>query len=285
LARYVRETAYGDASIDFFDPEAVRALNAAILAHHYGVRRWEIPQGYLCPPIPGRADYLHHLADLLASARRGAPPRGSRVRCLDIGVGASCVYPIIGAKEYGWSFVGAEIDPVALAAARRIVAATPYLQKLVELRPQRDSKDTLRGVVGAGELFDATICNPPFHASLAEARAGSVRKLRNLTGSRAARPVLNFGGKNTELWCEGGETGFIRRMIRQSREFSASCCWFTTLVSKQSNLRPIEQELRSAAALDVTTIPVSQGSKAARIVAWTFLSRDARRRWALERWS
>jgi 23S rRNA (adenine1618-N6)-methyltransferase len=147
------------------------------------------------------------------------------------------------------------------------------------------AKDTFRGVIGPAERFDATICNPPFHASAAEARAGSVRKLRNLTGTRVQRPVLNFGGKNTELWCEGGEAGFIRRMVRQSSQFAASCCWFTTLVSKQSNLRPIEQELRSVSALGVTVIPVSQGSKAARIVAWTFLSPEARRAWAAERWA
>jgi 23S rRNA (adenine1618-N6)-methyltransferase len=140
-------------------------------------------------------------------------------------------------------------------------------------------------VIGPAERFDATICNPPFHASAAEARAGSVRKLRNLTGTRVTRPVLNFGGKNTELWCEGGEVGIIRRMVRQSREFAGACCWFTTLVSKQSNLRPIEQELRTAAALAVTVIPVSQGSKSARIVAWSFLSREAQRRWAAERWA
>lgn len=54
----------GSASIDFANPAAVKLLNRALLKTCYGVSHWDIPPGYLCPPIPSRADYLHHLADL-----------------------------------------------------------------------------------------------------------------------------------------------------------------------------------------------------------------------------
>ena len=53
------------ASIDFSDNKAVLELNKAILMHNYGLNDWSIPKGYLCPPIPGRADYIHHIADFL----------------------------------------------------------------------------------------------------------------------------------------------------------------------------------------------------------------------------
>lgn len=65
LAHYVRLNEYGDASIDFSDPKAVKSLNQALLKQFYGVYTWDIPHQYLCPPIPGRADYIHYLADLL----------------------------------------------------------------------------------------------------------------------------------------------------------------------------------------------------------------------------
>ncbi len=47
---------YGDETIDFSDPEAVKLLNQAILKCVYDVKWWDLPNQYLCPPIPGRAD-------------------------------------------------------------------------------------------------------------------------------------------------------------------------------------------------------------------------------------
>lgn len=79
LAAFVTITPRGEESIDFADPAAVKALNRALLAHFYGVRHWDIPPGYLCPPIPGRADYVHTAADLLALSAAGEIPRGPKV--------------------------------------------------------------------------------------------------------------------------------------------------------------------------------------------------------------
>jgi len=119
LAPHVRMNPYSDESVDFFNPEAVKELNRALLNHYYDIEYWDIPPDYLCPPIPGRADYIHHIAELLGSCNRGKIPTGNQIRCLDVGAGANCIYPIIGNKEYGWSFVGSEIDPVAMESSRR----------------------------------------------------------------------------------------------------------------------------------------------------------------------
>lgn len=274
LKPFLRASPAGTDTIDFADPAAVKALNRALLQHHYGVAQWDIPPGYLCPPIPGRADYVHHLADLLAEGNGGAVPRGPAVVGLDLGVGANCVYPILGAAEYGWRFVGTDIDPVAIASARRIVAANPTLAGNIECRLQRSPQTLFKGVVHAGETFAFSMCNPPFHASAAEAAAGTTRKVRNLAGgrpsARAPAPVLNFGGRGAELWCAGGEAGFVRRMIAESAELPALCRWFTTLVSKRDSLPAIHAALKKARASDVRTIELAHGQKKSRIVAWTF---------------
>ena len=123
LKAFVGRNQFGDESIDFSDPGAVKALNKALLKHFYGVAEWDIPEGYLCPPIPGRADYLHYAADILSEVNGGAIPRGPRIRVLDIGVGANCVYPLIGSSVYGWAFVGTDIDAAAIRCAKGIVAA------------------------------------------------------------------------------------------------------------------------------------------------------------------
>ena len=284
LTRYVSLNKFDDESIDFFNPEAVLMLNKALLKHFYGIDFWDIPKGYLCPPIPGRADYIHHMADLLGSKNNGEIPTGNCIKCLDIGVGANCVYPIIGVSEYGWSFTGTEIDPLAMDSAGKIIEMNLSLKGKVDLRLQKNPKAVFRGIINQDELFDLSVCNPPFHASLAEARSGTVRKLSNLTNRKPNKPVLNFGGQNNELWCEGGELRFVDEMVKESKQISTSCFWFTTLISKESNLTSVYDSLRRADPEDVKTIPMGQGNKISRIVAWTFLSREQQEKWASARW-
>jgi len=284
LGQFVKLNDYNDETIDFFNPEAVKMLNKALLKHYYNINSWDIPKNYLCPPIPGRADYIHHIADLLGSSNSEKIPTGSKIKCLDVGVGANCVYPIIGNKEYGWSFIGTDIDPISIESANRIVEMNPVLKGNIELRLQHNPGDIFCGIIQKDELFDLTICNPPFHASLAEAQSGTVRKLGNLKGKRITNPILNFGGQNNELWCQGGEEKFVGDMIYQSKQYATSCFWFSTLISKQSNLKNAYKALENVKAVEIKTIPMSQGNKTSRIVAWTFLAHEQQKKWMNTRW-
>lgn len=288
LARFVAPNTHGDLSIDFADPQAVKALNRALLQHCYGVAAWDIPDAYLCPPIPGRADYLHVLADLLAGDHGGVIPHGAALRGLDIGVGANGVYPLIGHSEYGWSFVGTDIDPLALASLQRVVDANAGLGEFIALRRQPSAEKIFSGVLQGDEVFDFTLCNPPFHASLDAAQEGSARKWRNLgkaaTGQRSAPPRLNFGGQGGELWCPGGELAFVQRMIADSAAYASRCLWFSTLLSKAASLPAVYAALRQAGVREWKTLDMAQGQKKSRAVAWTFLDPAQRRRWAGQRW-
>jgi 23S rRNA (adenine1618-N6)-methyltransferase len=279
LKSFVQKNNYGAESIDFFNPQAVKMLNKALLKVYYGVNNWDIPDGYLCPPIPSRADYVHYIADLLALKNNHNMPFGADIKCLDIGVGANCVYPIIGHKEYGWSFIGSDIDPVSIDSASKIMAANPLLKPFIELRLQTDENDIINGILKPNERIDVTFCNPPFHASLADAQLGTQRKLNNLTQKSNAKMVLNFGGQNNELWCEGGELAFIKSMIYQSKQYADSCFFYSTLVSKEINLKPIYATLKKVNAAEIETINMQQGNKISRIVAWTFLSKNEQRNW------
>ena len=214
-----------ESTIDFANPAAVMALNAALLKAFYNVESWSIPPGYLCPPIPGRADYVHHVADLLAADRGGVVPRGPDICGLDIGVGANCIYPLIGHHEYGWRFVGSDSDAAALAAAQQIIDKNVSLAAAIELRRQASQQKIFAGVVKPDDRFDFVMCNPSFHASAKDAEAGALRKWKNLgktDGSpkhAASNPKLNFGGQPAELWCDGGEVGFVGRMVAESAAY------------------------------------------------------------------
>ena len=259
-------------AIDFANSAAVMALNAALLKVFYAVESWRVPPGYLCPPIPGRADYVHHAADLLASDRNGTIPRGPDIRVLDIGVGANCIYPLIGHHEYVWRFVGTDTDAAALRAAQQIVDKNPRLAAAIEFRLQASPQRIFDGILAPDDRFDFVLCNPPFHASARAAEEGAVRKWKNLGkgGNRGSNPKLNFGGQAAELWCAGGEAGFVSRMVAESAALGARVSWFSTLVSREENLPEIYAALKAVRARKVETIAMAQGQKKSRMVAWHF---------------
>lgn len=267
LADFAFKNKYESESIDFSNPRAVKSLNKALLKYFYDVI-WDIPEGYLCPPIPGRADYIHYIADLLSASNQGSIPRGCRIRILDIGTGSNCIYPIIGHKEYGWKFIGSDIDSVAIDSAQEIIRLNK-LSNEIEIRLQPSSMYTFKDVLKSDEVFDISMCNPPFHASLEEAFKGTKRKWSNLGFKKSS--VLNFGGKENELSCLGGEAGFLKRMIQESVLVQDRCRIFTTLVSKAENLPEVYRTLKEVKATDVRTFEMAQGQKKSRIVAWTFL--------------
>lgn len=283
LAEFVRTNPFGDDSVDFADPAAVRTLNTALLAHHYGIHDWSLPPGYLCPPIPGRADYLHHLADLLAESCPGGIPRGPGICGLDIGTGANAIYPLLGHAIYGWRFAATELDAVAAANASRLLDANGG-PDMMDLRLQQHPRDILAGAINHDEFFDFSLCNPPFHASAEEAAAGNQRKLRNLGRSDASAPRLNFEGQSHELWCDGGEREFIRHMIEQSRPLADNILWFTTLVSRQENLPQLEARIERVGARQWRTLDMAQGQKISRALAWSFHTPADMKRWAKRRW-
>lgn len=269
-------------TIDFSNPEAVKSLNTALLLTYYDIQGWDIPKNYLCPPIPGRADYIHYIADLLAESNNGIIPEGEAVQGLDVGVGANCIYPIIGNAVYDWSFVGTDIDEKALHNCSSIIEKNPKLIDAISLQQQIESRFIFKNIITPEDRFAFTICNPPFHNSKEEATKGSLRKVNNLSDTKTTTPVLNFGGQNAELWCPGGELGFITQMIYESAKYPMQCLWFTTLVSKQSHLSSIYKTLNKVNVAQIKTIDMAQGQKTSRIVAWTFLSETQRKNWKFE---
>jgi 23S rRNA (adenine1618-N6)-methyltransferase len=283
LASHLSKNKENQNTINFFDPVAVKVFNQAILKHHYQIEHWDIPEGFLCPPIPGRADYIHYLADLLSEANQNKIPQGKKIIGLDIGVGANCIYPLIGNKEYNWSFVGSDISSVALKSAQQIIENN-NLNSLIELREQPNSKNLFKNVIKENEHFDFVMCNPPFHASAEEAKLRANRKLKNLTGKRVENPKLNFGGTSNELWTEGGEKQFITDLIKESAQNKTASFYFTSLISKKSNVTVAQACLKEVDAKEIKVIEMGQGNKTSRFIAWSFLTSKQQNIWTTSRW-
>jgi 23S rRNA (adenine1618-N6)-methyltransferase len=245
-------------SIDFSSPEAVKLLNEALLLQTYNLSFWDLPAGSLCPPVPGRADYIHYLAEL-----PGIPKQN--VRALDIGTGAGLIYPLIGFKEYGWKFVATDIDASSLKFAQTIIQKNG-LETSIELRLQENKENILKGIIKADDRFHLSMCNPPFYESAEEALAENSRKTKNLKLQSVER---NFGGSTNELWTPGGEKNFVRKMIFESSELKNNVLWFTSLVSKSEHLQEFERIAKKQGAIS-RIYPMEQGQKRSRFFAWSF---------------
>ncbi len=284
LSVYIKPNKYGALSVDFTQPAAVKLLNKALLKHYYGIDNWDFPDENLCPPVPGRADYLHYMADLLAQSNFGVMPPSQKITVLDIGTGASCIYPVLGVAEYGWNFIACDINAKSVESAEQIVAANSQLAARVRCMLQPDETKIFKNIISADQRVDFSMCNPPFHASTEEAAKGTRRKANNLSGKHVKRCALNFSGISKELVCPGGELGFIKNMISESVEFGKNIYWFSTLVSKQSNLKSIYNTLTDHEVMSVKTIPMGTGNKVSRIICWSFLDKKEQQEWRAARW-
>lgn len=281
LKPFLIQSQHDRLTINFADANAVKLLNKALLKLEYGLQDWDIPAGYLCPPIPGRVDYLCHLNDYLLqhhffSASKIKP---KAVTGLDIGTGANVIYPLLANRLYNWNMVATDIDDTALASAQSNIEKNAKLNLNITLRKQLSSEHVFSGIIKPDDYFHVSMCNPPFHESQQAAMAGSVRKNKNLNRNKQKRvshvkainetEKLNFSGQSNELWCQGGERRFISNMIFESQSVAKQVGCFTCLVSKKETLIPLIRQLKKASAkFDV--VEMAQGNKVSRFIAWRF---------------
>lgn len=285
LQRFVYVNRYGGASIDYSDPKALEELTRSLLAEFYQIT-WRLPDGYLCPPVPQRVDYLHVMADLLQQTLyedvvpdvvANQPPVHIRgLRGLDIGTGASCIYSLLGAREYSWRFIASDIDELALQHAEELVAENDLKQQIV-LRQQKDPKLVLRGVLLKKDFSVAfAVCNPPFHESLERAQQAARDKWQRLGKELESK---NYQGREAELCCEGGEVGFVLRYINESSKvfYRTKCIWYSSLLSRHSSWQPVIDRLTKLGAKYRSFELSGAGHNVKWVVCWSFMTKSVRK--------
>ncbi|WP_299247184.1 23S rRNA (adenine(1618)-N(6))-methyltransferase RlmF [uncultured Lacinutrix sp.] len=272
LKAHVFVNKYEKQTIDFADAKAVKALNTALLKEHYNIEYWQFPDTNLCPPIPGRVDYIHHIADLLKKSKISKD-----ITVLDIGTGASCIYPLLGNAEYNWKFVATDANKKSIAYAEKIIIKNK-LKKEIQLKHQPVAESIFKGVISLNDKFSVSICNPPFFKDEAEAFEATTRKLKGL-GKLTDAVTRNFAGQAHELCFKGGEKAFLHTYLYESSLFKTQCFWYTSLVSSKDNIKSMKKSLAKLGATTVKVIEMSQGNKKSRVVAWTFLTEKEQQDW------
>ncbi len=258
LLPYIKKI-HQNKTIDFSNPKAVKTLNQALLKTHYNINYWDFSDDNLCPPIPGRVDYIHHLADLIDGEKN--------IKILDIGTGATLIYPLLGISEYNWKFIVSDINIDTLKNVKKLVSQNKLKDK-IEIRVQKSTQNILKGIIKPNEKITVSMCNPPFYKSEEEAKAVNQKKLKGLKIEKKQR---NFSGISNELWYPGGEKAFLHNYLYESTYFKEQFIWFTSLVSKKENIKSMQKSLMKLGAKRVKIIPMEQGNKISRIVAWSFI--------------
>ncbi|XP_032823528.2 RNA N(6)-adenosine-methyltransferase METTL16 isoform X1 [Petromyzon marinus] len=259
--KHVQTDLSGRVRLNFKEPEAVRALTCALLQEDFGLSI-EIPLERLIPTLPLRLNYIHWVEDLLGSSLSRDPEKS--VHGIDIGTGASCIYPLLGATMNGWHFLATEVDNVCFTYATQNVARNG-LQGLVRVMKVPQKTLLVEALNEDPELaYDFCVCNPPFFANQQEAYGVNSRN-----SHRPPPSSVNTGGA-TEIMAEGGELEFVRKIIHDSLQLQKRIRWYTCMLGKKCSLAPLKEELRRCGVPRTTTTTFCQGRTMRWALAWSF---------------
>uniref|UniRef100_A0A1A7W9G8 U6 small nuclear RNA (adenine-(43)-N(6))-methyltransferase n=2 Tax=Iconisemion striatum TaxID=60296 RepID=A0A1A7W9G8_9TELE len=254
--QYVHTSLAGRPVVNFKEPEAVRALTCTLLKEDFGLTI-EIPLERLIPTVPLRLNYIHWVEDLIdgqKQLRRG----------IDIGTGASCIYPLLGATMNGWYFLATEVDDICFDYAKKNVDQNNMsdLIKVVKVPQKTLLMDALKEETEI--VYDFCMCNPPFFANQLEAKGVNSRN-----SWRPPPSSVNTGGV-TEIMAEGGELEFVKRIIHDSLQLKKRLRWYSCMLGKKCSLAPLKEELRKQRVPKVTHTEFCQGRTMRWALAWSF---------------
>ncbi|XP_010251658.1 PREDICTED: methyltransferase-like protein 16 homolog isoform X2 [Nelumbo nucifera] len=294
----------GRPRIDWTDFNATRELTRVLLDHDHGVKWW-IPDGQLCPTVPNRSNYIHWIEDLLSSEIIAKTNTSQdKVRGFDIGTGANCIYPLLGASLLGWSFVGTDVTDVALEWARQNVRNNPHISELIEIRKSGDAgqslltEETCSGQMVSGEpdpglgdilseKSESLTSNPVVSDIMKEYHGppvlfGVVKDGESFDfcmcnppffesmEEAGLNPKTSCGGTAQEMVCPGGERAFISQIIEDSVILKQSFRWYTSMIGRKSNLKVLVSKLREVGVTIVKTTEFVQGKTCRWGLAWSF---------------
>lgn len=262
--QHVKQELSGKVSIDFKNLEALRSLTCTLLKKDFGLDV-QIPLNKLIPTIPLRLNYILWIEDLMEIS---IPINETRdIKGVDIGTGASCVYPLIAASKNKWHMLATEIDDNSIEFARNNVVAN-QLEVLIEV--QKVTKDAFFDHIT--NEYDFVMCNPPFFASHQEV----IFEFKSRKHSRP-RPKNAFVAAPQEIVAHGGEVEFISRMIKESQTIQTKIKVYTTMIGHASSLAPLKKLLRDVDVVSFKQTEFCQGNTTRWGLAWTFCDIDLRK--------
>ncbi|RKF53686.1 U6 small nuclear RNA -methyltransferase [Erysiphe neolycopersici] len=275
FAKYLKP----NGQLDFSDPNAVQQLTKSLLKRDFGLSV-VLPQDRLCPPVPNRLNYILWVQRLLdttdikliidwnktvvsSSNTENNSRNDVTVYGLDIGTGASCIYPLLGcALRNNWKLFGTDTDEKSLEYARQNVTSN-HLSDRISIVKTEPREPLIPFQVLGVENLKFIMCNPPFYESKEEMLKCAEAKKRP--------PFTACTGADFEMVTEGGEVEFISRLIDESTESKSRVQWYTSMIGKLSNLIILREKLVKLGINNYALTDFVQGNKTKRwAIAWSF---------------
>lgn len=253
-------------SLDFADPESSRVLAQAVFWTEYKLRV-ELPKGHLIPTIPNRVDYILWIEDLLRYAQGAGLMESKDIRGIDVGTGPSCVFPLLGARIHpDWHFTATDVDESSCRVARENVS-TNELNDRISIIHNTNPRTILLAAapLDSSSRFTFAMTNPPFYDGPEDLDA--CRQLKSNAPSESPEYTAS------EYFFDGGELSFISIMFEESCRLRDRILWYTSVVAKKSNLKPLRRLIKGHP--DVKTYHWTrwiQGSTSRWAIAWSFSS-------------
>ncbi|KAI5721051.1 hypothetical protein M8J77_015296 [Diaphorina citri] len=172
--KHLHQELSGKLKFNFQNPDALRIFTTTLLRKDFGLNV-EIPPMRLVPTLPLRLNYILWIEDLLEANQISSPITG-----IDIGAGASCIYPLLSCKKNSWHMLALENDPQSYQCAQRNVEQNE-MQDFIKVKHTTSSECDLQPYLDPNVTYSFTMCNPPFFSSV-----------EDLVGNNATSGNSNF---------------------------------------------------------------------------------------------
>ncbi|KAF8823648.1 hypothetical protein HHX47_DHR9000451 [Lentinula edodes] len=191
------------------------------------------------------------------------PNTQSSVLGIDIGTGASAIYPLLACSlEKSWEFVVSEIDPSSFVTARQNISTNKLGDRIQIVQSHATSPILLPLHLDKERRFDFTMCNPPFYSSLQEVLQSAEAK--------QYRPNAVCTGAEIEMITSGGESAFVGKMVIESLDIRERCKWYTSMLGKLSSVTEVVDILKSHSIDNYIITEFVQGQTRRWAVGWSF---------------
>ncbi|EGX46518.1 hypothetical protein AOL_s00109g90 [Orbilia oligospora ATCC 24927] len=260
----------GSTSINFHDPESIRQLAKALLKKEFNLEV-DLPEDRLCPGVPNRLNYILWLNDLILDTHEErSSPGPPKVTGIDIGTGASAIYPLLGCAQFPtWRFFATEIDSKSLSSAANNISQNTLEDRITLLDVSSSSTILPEGeIISYSQPIDFTMCNPPFYTS--------INDMLSSAKTKAVPPLSACTGSTTEMVTDGGEVAFVNRMVEESLKLKEKVRWYTSMLGKRSSVEKVVEKLKESGVANYVVGEFVQGAKTKRwAVGWSFGDRRA----------
>ena len=238
-------------SFDWSNNDLSLLMTKSILNYYFNIKYYDIPKGFLIPPVPSRLNYLNLINELIKDIKK------ENIIGVDIGTGANIIYPILGNSIYNWKFICSEINNESYNNAKLILQKN-NLEENINLIKQENKNNIFVSIINQENKYTFSMCNPPYYDYEQEIKIEDKKR----------DTEYNFD----EVYYEKGELGFFERYFEESICYKKNIFLFTILIGKKSNSEIIYDKINSYNNIiklcDIKKIMT--GNNVRYIIYWSF---------------